>query len=157
MMRGHFTAVVSGPIVNDMNFNFSCFVHNPALCFLQVWCPTVFASSGQSVLLNLVCSTLSYKVLKRGAMLQLFNIVHVRQYSSGLLRHLYVFTLPKSTEEDASQRTAFCPLIIHVWCCPCTQNDDSLSCLAMDAASAGVDATLNCCTVMPQSAISFLL
>ena len=30
--------------------NFSCFVHNHGLCFLQVWCPTVFASLGHRVL-----------------------------------------------------------------------------------------------------------
>ena len=52
MIRNHSPAVVPGLIVSDVNFNFSCFVHNHGFCFLQVWCPTVFASSGHRVLLN---------------------------------------------------------------------------------------------------------
>ena len=45
MIRNHSTAAIPGLTVKDVNFNFSCFVHN-RFCFLQVWCPTVFASSG---------------------------------------------------------------------------------------------------------------
>ena len=40
-----------GLIFSDVNFNFSYFVHSRGFCFLQVWCPTVLASSGQHVLL----------------------------------------------------------------------------------------------------------
>ena len=61
---------ILGLIVRDVNFNFSCFVHNHEFCFLQVWCPAVFASSGHRVLLKLgLQDTLSYKVLKKCATL----------------------------------------------------------------------------------------
>ena len=46
MMRTHSTAAVSGMITSDVNFTFSWFIHNHGFCFLQVWCPTLFASSG---------------------------------------------------------------------------------------------------------------
>ena len=36
---------------------FPVVVDNHGFCFLQVWCPTVFASSGHHVLLNLVLTT----------------------------------------------------------------------------------------------------
>ena len=52
MIRSNFTAAVPGLTVSDLNFNFSCFVHNHGSCFLRVWCPTVFASSGHCVLLK---------------------------------------------------------------------------------------------------------
>ena len=52
MINSHSTAAVPGLIVSDVNFNFSCFVHNHRICFLQVWCPTAFASSGHRVILN---------------------------------------------------------------------------------------------------------
>ena len=56
---------VSGLIISDVNFNFSCFIHNHIYCFLQVWCPVVFASSGQCILLKFgLQDTLSFKVLK---------------------------------------------------------------------------------------------
>ena len=49
-----------------MNFNFSCFVHNHRLCFLQVWCPTVSALLGHHVILRFdLHYTLSYKVIKK--------------------------------------------------------------------------------------------
>ena len=70
MIRSHSAAAVSGIIVSDVNFNFSCFVHNSGFCFLQVWCPTVFVSSGHHVLLNFgIQDTLSYNVLKQCATL----------------------------------------------------------------------------------------
>ena len=41
-------------------------VHNHEFCFLQVWCPTVFASLGHRVQLKFgIQDTLSYKVLKK--------------------------------------------------------------------------------------------
>ena len=52
MIRSYFTAAVPGLIISDVNFNFSCFVLNHGFCFLQVWCPAVFASSGHCVLLK---------------------------------------------------------------------------------------------------------
>ena len=51
MIRNHSTAAVPGLTVSDVNFNISCLVHN-RFRFLQVWCPTDFASSGHGVLLN---------------------------------------------------------------------------------------------------------
>ena len=45
--------------------NFSWCVHSHGFWFLQVWCLTVFASTGQCVLLKFgLQDTLSYKVLK---------------------------------------------------------------------------------------------
>ena len=52
MIRNHSTAAVPGLTVSDVNFNFSCIVYNNGFRFLQVWCPTVFASSGHRVLLK---------------------------------------------------------------------------------------------------------
>ena len=50
--------------------NFSCFVHNHGICFLQVWCPAVFASSGHRVRLKFgLQDTLSCKVIKKCATL----------------------------------------------------------------------------------------
>ena len=46
MIRRSFTTPVPGLTVSDVNFNFSCFVHNRRFHFLQVWCPTVFVSVG---------------------------------------------------------------------------------------------------------------
>ena len=70
MTRSHFMAAVPGLIISDVNFNFSCFLHNSQFCFLQVWCPTgptVFASSGHCVLLKFgLQDTLSHKVIKNG-------------------------------------------------------------------------------------------
>ena len=71
MIRSYFTAAVPGLIVSDVNFNFSCFVHNNRFCFLQVWCSTAFASSGHNVLLKLgLQDTVSYKVTKNCAALK---------------------------------------------------------------------------------------
>ena len=64
-IRNHSTVAVPGLIVSDGNFNISHFVHN-RFCFLQVWCPTVFASSGHPVPLNFgLKNTLSYCMLKK--------------------------------------------------------------------------------------------
>ena len=52
MVRNHSAAAVLGLSLSDVNFNISCFVHNNGFCFLQVWCPTVSASSGHRVPLN---------------------------------------------------------------------------------------------------------
>ena len=66
MIGHHSTAAVPGLAVSDVNFNFSSFVHNHGFCFLQVWCPTVFVSSGHRVLLNVgLWDTLFYYVLKK--------------------------------------------------------------------------------------------
>ena len=74
MIRSCFTATVPGLIVtlslfvSDVNFNFYFFLHNRGFCFLQVWCPTGFASLGQRVLLKFgLQDTLSYKVMKKYA------------------------------------------------------------------------------------------
>ena len=59
-------AAVQGLIVNEVNFNFSCFVHNNGFCFLHIWFPTLLASSGRRVLLKFgLQNTSSYKVLKK--------------------------------------------------------------------------------------------
>ena len=66
MIRSHQMAAVPGLTVSDVNFNFSCLVHNHGFCFLKVWCPTVYASSGHSVLLTFgLQDTLSHKVIKK--------------------------------------------------------------------------------------------
>ena len=69
MIRSHlrwFKAAAPGLIVSDVNFNFSCFVHNHRFCFLPVWCPTVFESSRHSVLLKFgLQDTLSYEVIEK--------------------------------------------------------------------------------------------
>ena len=71
MVRSHFTAAVPGLIASDVNFNFSCFVHNHGFCLLQVRCRTAFASSGYHVLLKFgLQDTLSHKVLKKCAKLR---------------------------------------------------------------------------------------
>ena len=65
MIRNHSTAAVQGLIISDVNFYFSCFVHNHRSCFLPVWCPIVFASLGHHVLLKSdPQDTLSQKMLK---------------------------------------------------------------------------------------------
>ena len=65
-IRGYFAKAVPGLIVSDVNFSFSWFVHNHGFCFLQVWCPTVFVSSGRRVLFKFgPQDNLSYKVLKK--------------------------------------------------------------------------------------------
>ena len=58
IIKSHFTAAIPGLIVSELNFNFSCYVHNHGFCFLQDWRPTVPASSGHHVLLKLVSITL---------------------------------------------------------------------------------------------------
>ena len=59
MIRNHFTAAVSGLIVSDVNFSFSCFAHNHGFGLLQVWCP-------YCVLLEFgIQDTLSYKVIRK--------------------------------------------------------------------------------------------
>ena len=81
MIRGHFTAAVPGPIVSYVNFTFSCFVHNHRFCFLQDWCPTVFASSGHRVLLEFgLQDTLSCKLIKKCATLAM----HCRSEGVGI-------------------------------------------------------------------------
>ena len=66
MVRNHSAAAVLGLSLSDVNFNISCFVHNNGFCFLQVWCPAVFASSGHLVLSNVgLQNTLSYQVSPR--------------------------------------------------------------------------------------------
>ena len=56
-----------------VNFNFSCWVDRHRFCFLQVWCPVVFASSGQRVLLKFVLQDiLSHKMLQKCATLACF-------------------------------------------------------------------------------------
>ena len=68
MIGSHFTAAVSGLIVCDVNFNCSCFVQNHRFCFLQVRCPTVFASSGHCGLLKFgLQDTSPYKVIRKCA------------------------------------------------------------------------------------------
>ena len=75
-IRNHFTAAVSWLIVSDVNFNFSCFGHNHGFCFLQVWRPTVFASTKRCVLLKFgLQDTLSYKVIKTCATLLINEIM----------------------------------------------------------------------------------
>ena len=70
MIRNHSTAVVPGLIVSDVNFNFSCFIHNNGF---------VFCKSGVLLLLHhrdtvscsiLVSRTLSYNVVQKCATLQ---------------------------------------------------------------------------------------
>ena len=51
MIRNHCAVAFVGITVSDVNFKVSCFVHNNGFSFLQVWCPTVFAS-GHHFLLN---------------------------------------------------------------------------------------------------------
>ena len=66
IIRSHFMAAVSGLIVSGVNFNFFCFVHNCGFCFLQVWCPTVFASSGHRILLKFESpGHFEYKMIKK--------------------------------------------------------------------------------------------
>ena len=70
MVSSHITAPIQGLIVSDVNFNFSCFVHHHVFCFLQVWCPAVFASLGLLVILKFdLQDTVSYKVIKKFATL----------------------------------------------------------------------------------------
>ena len=65
MIRNRCTIAVS-----YVNFKISCLVHNNRFCFLQVWCPTVFARSGRCVMLNFgLQDTLSYEVVKKRATL----------------------------------------------------------------------------------------
>ena len=79
MVRSHFPAAVPGLIVSYVKFNFSCFVHNHRFCFLQVWCPTVFASSEHHVLLKSgPQDTSSCKVLKKCATLQHFKLAYLQ-------------------------------------------------------------------------------
>ena len=90
-VRHHFTAAVSGLTVSDVNFNFSFFGHNHGFCFLQVWCPTVFASSGQYVLLKFgPQDTLSYKVLKHKCNTVRGSLLMRRKYLACLFQlHIY--------------------------------------------------------------------
>ena len=75
MIRSHFTAAVPGLFVSDVSFNFCCFVHTQGFCFLQVFCPIVFAPLGHFAQLKFVLQdTLSCKVLKKCATLAKYNI-----------------------------------------------------------------------------------
>ena len=66
MIRHHSAADVPGLFVSDVNFSFSCFVHNDGFCFLQVGWPTVFASPSPCVPLTFgLQDALSYQVLKK--------------------------------------------------------------------------------------------
>ena len=59
-----------GLIVSGVNFNYFCCVHNHRFCLLQVWCPTVFASSVHCVFLKFgLQDILFFKVLKECATL----------------------------------------------------------------------------------------
>ena len=65
MIRSYLTAAVPGLIVSDVNFNFSCSVHNHRFCFLEVWCPTVFVSLRHVLSKFGIQDTLSCKVIKK--------------------------------------------------------------------------------------------
>ena len=78
MIRNHCTAAVPGLIISDVNFNFSCFIHNHGLCVLHVWHPIVFASSGHVVQLKFgLQDTLSYKVPTNCATQQPQTYIHI--------------------------------------------------------------------------------
>ena len=87
MIRNHCVAAVSGLIINDVNINFSCFVHNHGFCFLQVWSPVVTASSGRSLLSRYgLLDTLSYEVLKKCATLWIVvqDLVQTGEWGMGV-------------------------------------------------------------------------
>ena len=52
MIRSHFTATVPGLIVSDVNFNFSCFVHNYVVVVFFFLGGVVFCKSGVPLFLG---------------------------------------------------------------------------------------------------------
>ena len=65
MIKNYTMMASPGLIISNMNFNISCIVHKHRFCFLQVWCPTVFASSGHVSQNCCLQDILSCKVLKK--------------------------------------------------------------------------------------------
>ena len=87
MIRNHTKAAIPGLTVKDVNFDFSCFVHNNGILFSASpvsYC--FFVSSGQHVPLNFgLQDTLSYEVLKKCATLGLYHPSRSAHISGGNL------------------------------------------------------------------------
>ena len=108
IIRSRFTAAVPRLIVGDANFNFfSYFVHSHGFRFLEVWCLTVFASSGHHVLLKSgLQDTLSFKLLKK--MCNTVNELTYDHWVRLLILGKRLFCLPGDRSVESAWASPLC-------------------------------------------------